>query len=224
MDKVSHICERMKYMNSLSFEQAVSHLQALNLLIYPTETFFALGCSALNGQSVAAVYSAKRRDKALPLPVIVGDMEQLSMVAAKVGSDEETLINKFWPGPLTIILPARADLPPLLTAGTGRVAVRISSHPEAARLAKAAGFPLVSSSANISGQEPVTQVKDLAPALVRAANGGIYTGDTHPQGGAPSTIVELVDVQNAGKMLHILRQGAIPASQFSKLGFACYTG
>lgn len=209
-------------MKSLFFEQAVTRLQNLNVLIYPTETFFALGCSALSSQAVAAVYSAKSRDKALPLPVIIGDMDQLSMLTGKIGSDEEALAGEFWPGPLTIVFPARADLPPLLTAGTGRVAVRLSSHSEASRLAKIAGFPLVSSSANISGQPPVTRPDDLSPEIIRATRGAVYAGGKGPKGGAPSTIVELVNVENGSKMLRILRKGAVPASSFSKLGFACY--
>lgn len=209
-------------MQSLSFEQAVSTLQNFDILIYPTETFFALGCSALSVQAIAAIYGTKARDKALPLPVIIGDIAQLAMLTDKIGHDEEALIGKFWPGPLTIIFQARAELPPLLTAGTGRVAVRLTSHSEAARLAKIAGSPLVSSSANISGQPPVTRVADLDPELVRDTRGAVYAGGKAPAGGKPSTIVELVKVNHGGNMLHILREGAVPSSCFSDLGFTCY--
>lgn len=209
-------------MNALFFDQAVEILQKLKLLIYPTETFYAIGGSALNMHTVNAVYTAKERDKILPLPVIIGDLSQLDMVAAKVSPDVETLIGKFWPGPLTIILPARDDLPNLLTAGSGRVAVRLSSHLEASRLAQAAGVPLISSSANRSGQTPVTQPEDLDPALIKATKGAVYTGGQAPQGGHPSTIIEIVNVAGSGKMLYILREGAIPVSSFIKLGFACY--
>lgn len=209
-------------MKNLSFEEAVEILQKLELLIYPTETFYAIGGSALNAESVAAVYAAKERDKILPLPVIIGDLSQLDMVASEVGPDVETLIGKFWPGPLTIILPARPDLPNLLTAGTGRVAVRLSSHFEASRLAMAAGFPLISSSANLSRQAPAMRPEDLDPMLVEAVNGAVYTQGTSPRGGYPSTIVELVSMTGSGKMLHVLREGAISVSSFISLGFACY--
>lgn len=209
-------------MKTLSFDQAVETLQRLDLLIYPTETFYAVGGSALSRQTVAGVYSAKERDKNLPLPVIIGDLSQLGMVAAAVGPDIESLIAKFWPGPLTILMPARPDLPPLLTAGTGHVAVRLSSHFEASRLALAAGFPLVSSSANLSGQEPVICPEDLDIALLSAVKGALYTGGEAPTGGAPSTIVAISRVGESGKMLHILREGAVPASSFIKMGFACY--
>lgn len=209
-------------MQALSFQKAVEALQGQKILIYPTETFFAIGGSALNAKVVAGVYTAKGRDKHLPLPVIIGDLSQLEMVAAEVDPDIETIIGKFWPGPLTIILPARPDLPPLLTAGTGRVAVRLSSHFEASSLAQSAGFPLVSSSANPSGQPPVTRAEDLDQALVKAAGGRVYAGGDTPQGGAPSTIIEMTGVAGSGKMLHILREGAIPAASFIKLGFACY--
>lgn len=216
------MCEIMRFMNTISFEQAIATLQALEILIYPTETFYAVGGSALSAKAVAGVYSAKERDKHLPLPVIIGDLSQLSLLTDKIDGDVESIIGKFWPGPLTIVLPARPELPPLLTAGTGRVAVRFSSHFEASRLAQAAGFPLISSSANLSGQNPVTRTEDLDVALVHAARGAVYTGGTEPRGGAPSTIIELVEVAGGGKMLHILREGAIPAADFIKLGFACY--
>lgn len=209
-------------MKSLSFEEAVATLQNFGLLIYPTETFFALGCSALNVQAVAAVYGAKDRDKTTPLPVIIGDISQLEMVTGEIGADEEMLINTFWPGPLTIIMPARSALPTLLTAGTGRVAVRLSSHHEASRLAMAAGFPLVSSSANMSGRPPASRPEELDPEIIRAARGAVYTGGDAPCGGQASTIVELVNAKHEGRMLHILREGAVPVSSLSALGFACY--
>lgn len=209
-------------MNTLSFKQAVEVLRALEILIYPTETFYAIGGSALNAKAVAKVYSAKERDKHLPLPIIIGDLSQLALLTDKIDSDVESLIGKFWPGPLSILLPAKPELPPLLTAGTGRVAVRLSSHDESSRLAQIAGFPLVSSSANLSGQDPVVCAEDLDIALVHAAKGAVYCGGAKPQGGAPSTIVELTEVTGGGKMLHILREGAIPAANFIKLGFACY--
>lgn len=209
-------------MKILSFEEAVAALQAQGSIIYPTETFFALGGSALNAQVVAGVYSAKGRDKHLPLPVIIGDLSQLGMVTDELGPDIESIISKFWPGPLTIILPAQSKLPPLLTAGSGRVAVRLSSHFEACSLAQSAGFPLISSSANLSGQAPVTRVADLNPALLKAVGGRVFAGGEAPQGGTPSTIIEMVSVPGGGKMLHILREGAIPAARFIQLGFACY--
>lgn len=211
-------------MASITFEQAVAALRNQDVLLYPTETFYAVGCSALSARAVAAVYSAKERNKALPLPVIIGRPEQLALVAARVLPDAETLMRSFWPGPLTLLLPARSDLPPPLTAGTGRVAVRLSSHPAAARLAAEAGFPIVSSSANISGRPPVTRPEDLDPALLRAVRGALYTGGEAPLGGAPSTIVELVNLNGQGRMLHILREGAVPAESFARLGFACYKG
>ena len=208
-------------MNTLTFEEAVSTLQQLEILIYPTETFFAVGGSALSAQAVAKVYRAKARDKNLPLPVIIGDLSQLDMLTGEISQDAKTLINRFWPGPLTIILPARPDIPEMLTAGTGRVAVRLSPHFEASRLALAAGFPLVSSSANLSGKKPVTSAEELDQGLALAAKGAIYTGGLAPAGGAPSTIIELLEVRGGGRMLHILREGAVPAASFINLGLVC---
>lgn len=208
-------------MKTLSFEEAVEKLQNLELLVYPTETFFAVGGSALSASTVTAVYKAKKRDKDLPLPVIIGDLSQLEMLTGELDPDVEMLIGQFWPGPLTIIVPAGPLVPPLLTAGTGRVAVRLSAHFEASSLAQSAGFPIISSSANLSGRPPVISVEELDPDIINATGGAIYAEGMIPSGGAPTTIVELCGVRGGGKMLHVLREGAIPASSFIKLGFAC---
>lgn len=209
-------------MTTLSFKNAVAALENLDVIIYPTETFYAIGGSTMSTQVVEKVYKIKERDKVLPLPVIIGDLSQLSMLTEQVCQYTERLITKFWPGPLTIIMPARKELPQLLTAGTGRVAVRFSSHCEAAQLAMDAGVPLISSSANISGQPPVTRPEDLDPELVKRVNGAVYSGGKEPRGGEASTIVELAHLNGNGKMLHILREGAISAATLIKMGFSCH--
>ena len=119
-------------------------------VIFPTETFFALGSRALDADATARVYRAKHRSTVRPLPLILGNWEQLDMVA-KVPDEFMPLLKRFWPGPLSVLFPARLRVPDILTGGTGRVAVRLSSHPVARALAEAVGEPITSSSANISG-------------------------------------------------------------------------
>lgn len=209
-------------MNLLDFQNAVDILQQERLIIYPTETFYALGGNALSSKSVAGVYKAKERDKLSPLPVIIGDLNQLEMVAAEVTQDEEALIEHFWPGPLTILFPARPNLPRMLSGGTGKVAVRLSAHPAATRLSMAAGFPLISSSANISRKPPAESTGALDPQLLEAVNGAVYDEAPFPSGYMPSTIVEVANYRQHGKFLHVLRKGAVPIHAFTELGFACY--
>ena len=96
-------------------------------IIFPTETFFALGSRALDADATARVYRAKHRSTARPLPLILGDWEQLDMIA-KVHDGLMPLLKRFWPGPLSVILPARLRVPDILTGGTGRVAAGVTQH------------------------------------------------------------------------------------------------
>ena len=124
-------------------------------VIFPTETFFALGSRALDADATARVYRAKHRSTVRPLPLILGDWEQLDMIA-KVHDELMPLLKRFWPGPLSVIFPARLRVPDILTGGTGRVAVRLSSHPVARALAQAVGEPITSSSAMMT-RSPILQ-------------------------------------------------------------------
>jgi L-threonylcarbamoyladenylate synthase len=185
------------------------------LLIYPTETFYALGCDAFDTEAVRGVYAAKQRGRGQPLPVIIGGPEQLSLLAAEVNSLERELMRVFWPGPLSILFAGAAGVPELLTAGTGRVAVRLSSHPAALELCRQSFRALVSSSANLSGRKPVRLAADLDEELlarVREFNLGtacLYAGEKDiPQGGLPSTMVEARKTSGGG-VLRVLRQGAV---------------
>ncbi len=182
-------------------------------VIFPTETFFALGSRALDADATAQVYRAKHRSTVRPLPLILGNWEQLDMVA-KVSDELMPLLKKFWPGPLSVILPARLRVPDILTGGTGRVAVRLSSHPIARALAQAVGEPITSSSANISGNPAVVSASQLDKELIASVR-GILDEPPVPAGGLPSTLIEQMD---NGK-LRILRKGAITPEQIVAAGF-----
>jgi L-threonylcarbamoyladenylate synthase len=208
---------RVQRMNDpeLSLPAACRLIAAGRLLIYPTETFYALGCDAFNAEAVRGVYAVKRRERGQPLPVIIGGPEQLGALAAEVNSLERELMRVFWPGPLSILFAGAADVPEVLTAGTGRVAVRFSSHPAALELCRQSSGPLVSSSANLSGHRPARLAADLDGELlerVREFNRGaacLYAADRDvPQGGLPSTIVEAREASGGG-VLRVLRQGAV---------------
>ncbi|MDR2504427.1 MAG: threonylcarbamoyl-AMP synthase [Deltaproteobacteria bacterium] len=205
----------------LSFQAALSLLLQGRLLLYPTETFYAIGGNALNPDSVQAVYRAKVRNAAVPLPVIIGGMDQLNMLASHVPETAWRLIRLFWPGPLTLLLPAAPGLPAPLTGGSGKVAARLSSHPEASRLSLEAGFPLISSSANLSGEAPALRPEDISPVLLRAVHNALYQAEPLPAGGLPSTIIDPVPEEAAGPLeLRLVRLGAIPARRLEDMGFS----
>lgn len=178
-----------------------------------------IGCDPFNADAVARVYQAKRRSVQLPLPVIISDFAKIHLLAV-YDSALDNLVQTFWPGPLTVLLPALPCVPSLLTGGTGRVALRVSSHPVAHVLSTAAGGALVSSSANISGMPAVIKFSQLDPRLLVAVDDVIREGP-EPAGGKPSTLVKLVDThtRSARPVLRIVRQGVITAEQLEAAGY-----
>lgn len=203
----------MKIPATLTFEDAVELMRQSRTVIYPTETFYAIGSRALDPAASARVFRAKNRSNVHPLPIIIGDWDQLEAVA-RVPEYAEKLLKNFWPGPLSVILQAPLRVPDILTGGTGCVAVRLSSHPVAVRLAQCLGEPITSSSANISGRPSTSTVADLTADLVLNAD-GVLDQPPVPAGGLPSTLVEFTDSQS----LRILRPGAISRKELEAAGF-----
>jgi len=212
-----------KVLQSSETEEAASALDRGGLAVYPTETFFGLGCRADRAEAVLRVFEAKRRKPDMPLPVILGSAEQLELVACPApgtGSDLADL-TAFWPGPFTLLLPVRPGLPEALTGGTGRIALRVSSHPSARALAEACAFPIVSSSANISGRAPVTSAEELDAELLSSLRPGLDCvflppSCPAPGGGLPSTIVEPL----GSRRLLVRREGALPLATLAEAGFS----
>ena len=199
---------------SQAVERALQVLQGGGTICYPTETFFAVGCMADDRMAIQHVFSAKQRSSAMPLPVVIGGGEQLELLTDCrhiASSLVQKLAETFWPGPLSILVPAAGRVPDVLTGGTGQVAVRVSPHPVARKLCLAAGAPLVSSSANISGRPAVTQAAALDPELV-AATGGVLDMPPAPAGGKPSTLVQI----SGADTVRILRHGAVAAEELVK--------
>lgn len=198
----------------LSLEQACAVIRRGGVIAYPTETFFGLGCCALDGDAVASVFAAKRRAPDMPLPVIAGDVDQLALVAAHVSDAARALAERFWPGPLSILFPAHPAVPPVLTGGTGTVAVRVSPHPGARALALGSGAPLAATSANISGRPAVTSATELDVELLQAIE-GVFDMPPQPAGGMAST---LVCCDDSGR-LRILRDGPVSSEMLRAAGY-----
>lgn len=173
-------------------------------MAYPTETFYGVTVDAWQPAALRRLTTLKQRDPAAPLSLILADLDQLHRVVARVPAAAQTLVDAHWPGPLTLVLPARDDLPAPLRGAHG-VGVRLSPHPVARSLATRFDAPLVATSANHRG-EPAPRTAGEAlrsvPELALVVDGGPTPG------GAPSTVVA-VDLHGN---LNILRQGAIDVS------------
>jgi L-threonylcarbamoyladenylate synthase len=170
------------------------------IVAFPTETFYGLAVSALDAPAVARLCALKGRDAAQAVPVVVDSLAMLERLVVDVPDRARALIARHWPGALTLVLPARPEVPAPLVSPQG-VGARVSSHPLATALVRACGVPLTATSANRSGEPPARTA-----AEVRAAFGGdVHVLDGGPTaGGPPSTVIYL-----DGDRVVVLRAGAI---------------
>lgn len=193
-----------------AFSQAIAALKRGELIVFPTETFYGLGADAFNEVAVEQVVSLKGRDPGSPIPIIIADRKMLKDVVTDVPPVAQKLIGRFWPGPLTLVLPAEKNLPAPLLNRDGQVGVRISSHPLAASLTRELGHPITATSANLSGREPARTVEEamsyFSSKLEIFLNGGRLGGSKG------STVVE---VSSRG-VLRIIREGEISSRELER--------
>lgn len=188
------------------YSPAKEIFRAGGVISYPTETFYGLCVDPFSKTAVEALYRLKGRPSESPIPLIIGNMKMLEEVAEEVTPVAQRLIERFWPGPLTLVLRASRALPRELTAKTGTIGVRLSGSRWARRLSETLSSPLTSTSANPSGENPPT----LAQEVLGYFNGSIallIDGGKLP-GTKGSTIVNAT-----GTRPEIIREGEIPSSQ-----------
>ena len=185
---------------TVALEQAVATLRDGHLVIYPTETLYAIGGRGLDPAAAARTRRAKGREDGKPLPLIAADLDQARTLCATWPDAAARLAARFWPGPLTLVLPADGDVPSEVVAGGDTIAVRVPGRALPRLLCRAVG-PVISTSANRSGDPPATRCADAVAAVGSwvelALDGGVCAG-------AASTIVDLT----AGAP-RVLREGAI---------------
>jgi L-threonylcarbamoyladenylate synthase len=189
---------------------AVATLKGGDVIAFPTETLYGLGADALNSAAVKKVFQLKGREFANPIPVLVAHREMLPSLVTSVPALAEKLISSFWPGPLTIILPARRDIPPPLVSLSGGIGVRISSQPLATELVKALGCPLTATSANPSGQPPARTVEEARNYFAGQIDIFIDGGKLVSKTG--STVAEIT-----GDTIKIIRAGEIDKTELQRV-------
>ena len=182
--------------------QAAAVLRRGGLVAFPTETVYGLGANALDGEAVRRIFAAKERPSHDPLIVHLADVETLPLVARAIPPLARTLAARFWPGPLTLILPRGDAIPPEVTAGGETVAVRIPAHPVARALIRAAGVPVAAPSANRFGRVSPTDAAHVLADL----NGRV---DVILDGGPTPVGVESTVLSLIGPVPTILRPGGI---------------
>jgi L-threonylcarbamoyladenylate synthase len=183
-------------------EVAAAALRAGSLVVYPTETFYGLGALATLPAALERLSAAKLRPEGKPLPLVAADPGAAFALWAEVPEEALRLAARFWPGPLTLVARAAAGLPASLVQD-GAVGVRVPGSSLARALARLAGGPVVSTSANPSGGPPPASPGALDPDLLSRVDLVLDGGPT--PGGAPSTVVRLGDGSPV-----LVREGAVP--------------
>nr|WP_307585763.1 L-threonylcarbamoyladenylate synthase [Paenibacillus wynnii] len=202
-------------MDQRDIAEAAAMLRNGGTVAFPTETVYGLGADARNTQAVEAVFAAKGRPSDNPLIVHIADLDALDELVTEVHPVAVALMEAYWPGPLTLVLPLRPDvLSPLVSAGLDTVGVRIPDHPVARALIRAAGCPVAAPSANRSGRPSPTLASHVMDDLTGYI-GGVLDGGAAGVG-LESTVVQ---VQPDGSV-SVLRPGGITAEQLSAVSGA----
>jgi len=180
------------------------------LLIFPTDTVYGLAARADLTPPVQALFVAKQRPTELRLPVLIGSWEDLPRAVSSWPPGAAALAEAFWPGPLTLVVPAASGLSPLVTAGGKTVGVRMPDHAALRRWLSACAFPLAVTSANLSGSPPAVRAEEIPQELANSVSLVIDGGPC--AGGRASTVVEIV-----GSGWRLLRPGPIAAEDLRRV-------
>ena len=190
----------------MSVERAAALIRAGRLVAFPTETVYGLGANALDAAAVERIFAAKGRPHSSPLIVHVDSIGMARELASEWPETAGTLARRYWPGPLTLVLPKRPLVPDIVTAGLPTVGLRMPAHPLALELIRAAGVPIAAPSAN--------RFTELSPTLAAHIGGELadYVLDGGPaRVGIESTVLSLVEAPT------LLRPGVIPLPEIEAL-------
>ncbi len=190
-----------RLLQATEIDHAADSLRSGKLVAFPTDTFFALG-AVLDDDPIASLFATKGRMAGNPVPVLLSSADQVSQVAAEFPEPASVLAKRFWPGPLTLVLPTRGEVPDSVTAGTGNIGVRVPDHELAIDLISRTGRPVTGTSANLSGQDPCKTAHEVQSQLAGSID-AILDGACGDHT-APSTVVSFV-----GGELQIFREGSI---------------
>lgn len=191
-------------------DHAAKVLTQGGLVAFPTETVYGLGANALDKKAIESIYSAKGRPSDNPLIVHISEIKSLKKLVSSIPPDAPAMMDAFWPGPLTLVMPKSEQIPSIITAGLDTVAIRMPSHPIALALIKKAGVPIAAPSANSSGRPSPTLAKHVIEDLSGKVDVIIDGGSTEV--GVESTVLDLTVMPPM-----ILRPGGITFEQLQQL-------
>ncbi|MFH1758659.1 MAG: L-threonylcarbamoyladenylate synthase [Pseudomonadota bacterium] len=194
--------------DSQGIQQASQLILQGGVVAFPTETFYGLGADAGDVLALQKVFQIKGREENKPLLLLVADRAWVQDLVKKISPVADALIERFWPGPLTLVFEASVHLPPILTAKTGKVGLRVSSHPVAQALVQAVGRAVTGTSANLSGQPSPSWAAQVSRALGKKVDAILDGGKT--AGGLGSTVLDV-----SAAWPKIIRRGAISQEELA---------
>ncbi len=189
-----------------TLKTASEELNKGGIIAYPTETFYALGVKYDDNKALERLYVTKKRSVDMPFPLIVGDKGDVDKLILKKNKIEQSLMDKYWPGPLTIVFSARENISDFLASKKGKVAIRVPGESFALALVRNIGFPITATSANPTGLGPPCEASLVYEYFGKAIDMIVDGGPT--EGRMPSTIIEVIN-----KEIKIIRNGAIKVEQ-----------
>lgn len=191
-----------------SVEQAIGLLRAGAIVAFPTDTVYGVGADCLDAAAVERLFQAKLRPRGKPIALLAGLRMDLSAVVARWPQRAAVLAERFWPGALTVVVDATPRLPVAVTAGSGKIGIRVPNHPIAQALIGGLGRPVAATSANLSGQASPRTARDVAASLAGRVPLILDAGPC--PGGVESTVVDVTFDPPL-----ILRLGAISPEQIA---------
>lgn len=194
----------------MSILTAVGLLRDGGVVAVPTDTVYGLSASIYQPDAIARVYALKHRPPEKRVPVLLATAADLPLLASQVPDVAWELIREFWPGPLTLVLPARPSAPRDIVQGGGTVAVRVPASPPVLQLLQLLGEPIVGTSANVSGAAPSLTARDVAEQLPGV--NAVLAGDDAVRAGVSSTIVEV-----GRQGLDLIREGAVTMGDIQRV-------
>ncbi|WP_373501803.1 L-threonylcarbamoyladenylate synthase [Desulfococcus sp.] len=198
--------------------EAAARIRSGGVVVFPTRCLYGLGANALDPEAVGRVFDIKLRPQDKPILVLVHRMSDVERLARRIPACARRIMEKFWPGGVTLVFEAGPGVSPLLTAGSGRIGIRLCGHPAAKTLAEAAGAPITGTSANVSGLPACADTSKLDPRIAASVDLILDAGPL--AGGVGSTVVDVTEDRP-----RILRDGAVSAERILAVAaFPAQTG
>lgn len=197
--KILKVSEKAPSPKAIS--EAAATIKVGGLVVYPTETVYGLGADVCSDEAVGKVFKAKARPLESPISIAVSSLEMARQFTELTPKAEE-IFKKLMPGPVTVVLRAKPTISRLLTAGTGKIGVRVPDHPVALRLINSVGGPITSTSANLSGKPAPSTVREAMKQIGKSVDLVLDAGECKL--GVPSTVVDLTE-----KPFKVLREGPV---------------